>query len=1106
MTSLSHLSYLSLAELAAFCGRSQNSLFPKADRQMPELSWAQERLWFMNQLTPNNPFYNLPFCFEITGPLHRDTLQEALNHIIVRHEPLRSVFPPNSGIKQHIKSHVFLPIPYEDLRYRAQEERQKRRDEVLQREATTPFDLTEGPLLRACLLQLDADVHHFIYSFHHIVFDGWSNDLFFKELTHLYEKIQSGEKPTLSPVERYSDFALWQRQQGGSKAHQDQLTRLKEHIGHVPPLQLPTDYTRPALQSFKGQTYVSYWDREVRDAVERYAQEHAVTPFMIMLAAFQVAMGRYGEMNSFLMGSPSAGRVHPATHNMIGFFLNNLILVGDIRGDISFHTLVQNVRESVLEASEHQNYSFQDLVQSLGGARDLSRNPLYQISFCYQMPPLVDHKMDALIWRPIPLEQSITHMDLEMMAWPDPQGICVCTLFATDLFRKERIEALHAIFKHVLLSGLKTPHIALRHMSLASQEVCETWSRVTGPPPVTGQDLWGVIQGHSRVCPEAIILIEENGEEISWADLMQDADDYARMIYGQCPEWSPVALRLHPSRAYVACILAALRLGRPWIPLDPRRPEEAISEMLDDISPGCLMTTQALWPNRLWSGVTLVVDDYRQYSGTESLPSYCIPHDDACVFIQFTSGSSGRPKAVEISHGGMRNRLTWALSTAPLSQGDRGCLKTSPAFVDAACELLDALAAGLSLVLPSPDTARSPYDLAYVIQRHRVTRLVLTPSFADAVFRAPQACFTTLKILVLGGENVSKDLATRLLACLPHDVYLLNYYGATELTSDAAYHRITREDLKDPSPYIPIGHPLPGTELWLLDDEGHLVAPGMVGNLHASGRHLALGYRNQPDRTAKAYHQWESPSGEKIRLYNTGDRATRRCDGAIICLGRRDRQIKIRGIRIESGEIESRLRAHPDVAEAVLVLHEEEGEHPRLVAHLAKKTPESLGDLGVIRTYLGRFFSSSVVPEFIVVHEHLPMTATGKVDRKRLPQPPSIMPVRPTASGMPMTELEKKVHALWEETLRVQGLGLHDSFFDSGGNSLLLAQLHHRLLETLPYTFPLTDLFQYPTIAALTAHLEETTPAPQTACVAQQRAQARQQALRQRRIVASALS
>nr|WP_298104156.1 condensation domain-containing protein [uncultured Shinella sp.] len=1100
------LSTLSVEALAALVRKgpatetsNEAEDFPRADPLHPELSWAQERLWFLDRLAPSNPFYNLPFCLEIGGPLDAGALEQAFNAIVARHEPLRSIFPHDGAARQRVLDRLEIAVPLIDLRHLGPEAREANVAESIRREVSQPFDLATGPLLRAQILRVEDEKHVLVYGFHHIVFDGWSAGIFNRELIAHYLATTGADMPaTAIPVARYADFARWQSETLSGARLEDEIAFWRTRIEGVPALQLPLDRSRPPVQSFRGKTVLFHLDKATRAAVEELARKHAATPFMVMLAAFQVAMGRYAGMERFLMASSVAGRTHPATQDMIGFFINNLILRSDLSGAPSFQTMIEQTRTEVLEAIAHQDYPFQQLVERIGGARDLSRNPIYQVSFTYQAPPLEDGQAGALDLRAVPISQDATHMDLEILSWPDPDGgICVCTLYADDLFTPETIERLLGAFRHVLEAGLRDPRTPIDRLPLASPEAILAWAHVPGAAAAPRRDLWSEIARQAEMQADEPVLLWEDGREMCWRDLMRESERFAGHILALSPPGTPVAVRLHPDLGYIAAILSALRLSRPWIPIDPRRPAEAVADMLSDAAPGCLITTHALWEEPLWDGPTLRIEDMEGDDAVTPLPAYRVPKDEDCVFIQFTSGSSGRPKAVEVGYGGFMNRLPWALTTGPMSPDDRGCLKTSPAFVDAAGELLDTLAAGLSLVVPHPDTARSPHDLIALIRRMGVTRLMLTPSLADAILKTPDIAHLPLRTLILGGENIRVDVARRILAALPADAHLVNYYGSTEVTSDAASHRILPADLDGDHAFVPVGRPLPGTEIWLLDDKGNPVMPGIAGQVHVAGANLALGYRNRPDLTTEAYRIWQAPDGRTLRLFATGDIATRRADGLLVCLGRRDTQIKIRGIRIEAGEVETRLREYAGVADAALVLHADGDAAPRLVAHV-RRDPQVTLDATALRAHLARFFSQSVLPEFILVHDTLPMTATGKVDRRKLPPPTPQAEATSQNVVQPSSPLQSRLRTLWEEVLGIKGIGINDSFFDLGGNSLLLAELHQRLLATLPQRFPLTDLFQYPTIETLAAHLDRASPTADPGADVSQRADARRQALQRR--------
>lgn len=1049
----------SVAEVAAW---------PVADLQQPRQSWAQQRLWFMAQLAPGNPFFNLCYRLELDGPADADAFARALRRLVERHEPLRCRFPASAPVGTCVVDPgVEDLLSHEDLRCQDATAQEARLAAWAEQERGKGFDLEHGPLLRAHLFSLSDSRHVLFYSLHHIAFDGWSADLFNQELFSLYLEESGVATATLPDIARYTDFA--QSQHDTPVAHvSETLAFWQERLGELAALNLPGDHPRPPVQSFRGAVSRHRLDSMLTRKLGALSASHGVTPFVTLLTAMQVALGRMAGQEQFVMGSVVSGRDHPATESMIGFFINNLLLRGNLAENVPFTQQLGRVRDEFLGAQARQHYPLQQLVQSMSAGADLSRNPLYQVSFTYQPAGLAHGRFGQLSVTGRSIVPETTHMDLEIIAIPDGDELIVAWLYASDLYDAASIERWHLAFTHVLSAAVDAPDTGVHDLPLASDAHSRAWAWVDGGPALAGTDPWPVLQAYAARLPEREVLRYDGGSAYTWAQLITRVEQLAGWIAGHAAPASPVAVRLHPGFDYVAAILAVLRLGRAWAPLDPRRPAPVVADMLTRVGAGCLISERALWDTAQVS-VPLLLTDQDAPAEPASLAAYSAAPEEAIALIQHTSGSEGQPKGVEITYGNLRRRLTWGQLTASMGVDDIACLKTSPAFVDAVGELLDSLLAGMTLIVASPDQARSPSELVQLIRRHGVTRLMLTPSLADAVFALPEAMGLPLRALILGGENVRTSLAQRCLDALPEGATVLNYYGATELTSDGAWHPITRADLSLGTSHVSIGQPLPGTTLWLLDRQGRLAAPGCPGQIHVSGQNLAHGYRHAPELSADTFRNWRTPDGRSVRLYATGDIAVRDGQGRLRCLGRRDHQLKLRGMRVEAGEIETLLRRHPAVRDAIIALWEGDAQQ-RLVAHVLLE-PQGEVDAVALRRHLADALPQALIPSHWSLQREWPVTATGKVDRRRLRFEDLTVAGRENPFVPAATPLQQTIAQAWKDLLGIERVGIHDNFFDMGGNSLLLTQLHRQLSHALQRELPLTFLFQYPNIHALAERL-----------------------------------
>ncbi|WP_374338359.1 amino acid adenylation domain-containing protein [Leeia sp.] len=1042
----------------------QRTPWPSAHPETPERGWAEDRIWFMNQLSPGHAFFNLCHQLTLDGDLNPERLAEAFRLLVARHEPLRAHYPRGlQGHRYQIQPATAFPLPCTDLQQLAPEAQAEACQQALDTELTSGFDLENGPILRAHLLQLGPQRWQLLYSLHHIAFDGWSSELFVKELFQLYG---TGSADKMPVVARYADFTLWQQQHYGGTTLQHSLTQWQAILGEASPLSLPSDHPRSPVQSFRGASLHHWLDAEQTAAVQQLAQAEGVTPFMVLLAAMQLTLGRLAGQDDFIMGSVLSGRDHAATQNMIGLFINPVPLRARLQPDHTFRQLLLQTREAFLASEAHQHVPLQALVQQQDRAPDLSRNPLYQVSFTYQAAGLVQGDWHGLQVRSHPVASTATHMDLEILALPDQERLLVVWQYAADLFSPARIEQWQQAFTHVLQAALDTPDAAQGRLPLAPLASRLAWSRFDGGPALPGLDPWPKLAEHAAQQPDALALFDDHGARWSWQQLMTRAEYRAGQLLQQCPQAQRIAVRLHPGFDYACTILAILRLGLTWLPIDPQRPITAVQDMLQRAEVDLLVSTHSLWPATDATTPSWLLDQHTPVS--QALPPYQAAPGHRVAWVQHTSGSSGQPKAVALSYDNLRHRLAWGQTTAPLHAGAVACLKTSPAFVDAMGELLDSLLAGMSILIPDPDAARSPYQLHTLLQRHQIDRLVLTPTLATALLAQAGTAGLPVRVLVLGGEKVQRDLAQQLLAALPEDSHLLNYYGCTEVSSDAAWSRITTP-LPDEA-ILPAGESVPGCTLWLLDAHGAPVAPGQPGHIHVSGWNLAEGYLNEPELTAAAFHNWTHPDGHVLRLYATGD-IGRRQGQQLSVLGRQDQQIKLRGMRVESGELEVALRSHPAVKDAVIQLQvTPQGDH--LVAHILLRQGQTVR-CADLREHLARQLSASLLPTHWSLSEQWPLTTTGKVDRRQLPQEGLLTSNHDRQHTPPRTDSERALLQLWQTLLGPAPIGIDDNFFEAGGNSLLLAQLHQQVCSRWQCELPLTQLFQQPSIRALATLLDQ---------------------------------
>jgi amino acid adenylation domain-containing protein len=900
----------------------------------PVLSLAQERLWFMDRLAPGSPFYNIPFALRIDGPLDMAALGQAWREVILRHEQLRACFPAGENGQPTV---AFLAPERLNLPVREQtgEKREEELRLALEREAATSLDVARGPLIRACVYRHGATHHTLVFTVHHIIFDGWSLPVFLNDLLAAYAAGRQGRAPEFSPLKTsYFQFAAWHRQLVASLADEESVW-WREHLANLPDLEPPTDFPRPAVQSFAGGGSSLHIDLTARLGIEALAAEAGATPFAAWLTVFCLAVSRICAQDDFAVGSSYAARIHPATENLVGFFVENLCIRTALAAETSLVENISRMQAAVLEAIKHGCLPFQHLAGALGRPRDLSRNLIYQTAFTYQnMPAATEGEVEGLVFSPLAVPVKATHMDLEILAWPSANGLDCQILYATDIFQPESIREFAGLFGELVQAAAR-PESAAQPAGRLGLNVQPSLLRGAPRSHATLQP-W---QRFAELCeknPEATALLAAGpdgleAEPITRNKLCGQAEAIARRLRERgLGRGSLVLLSLEPGPVMLAAMLAVWRMGWAWITVSTKYPAALMRWIRADSGAALVLTEPGLWKgDEADASVIVLPDDSRALAMEEFFgggePQALLGTETACIL--YTSGSTGRPKGVPISHAALSNRLGWMWERYPWQPEEVGCQKTSPVFVDFLWETFGALLGGIPLLCLSSETVTDIPRLVDLLERHKVTRLVLVPSLLTEMHRLPGGLtgrLPALRFLTSSGEALTPGLAVETFKTLP-SVTLLNLYGSTELTADATWHELRRAE----GGPVPVGKPIHNTAAAILDDRGSLLPRGAVGKLYVAGSCLASGYHGAAAAFSEAWLGPGLPPGfmpeawdELVRLsgrarwFSTGDLA--RCDvsGRIYHCGRADRQIKIRGVRIEPEEIQAVLEGHPLVREA----------------------------------------------------------------------------------------------------------------------------------------------------------------------------------------------
>ncbi len=1025
------------------------------------LSFAQQRLWFLTRLEPASPWYNMPIAVRFEGPLDPILLERAAGEILRRHESLRTTFglsgsEPVQVVSRPWPFHLEVtgieesPEPFAEARQRVMEE------------AASPFDLQLGPLWRLRALRLAPEDHVVMLTMHHIVSDGWSIGIFLSELTALYGAFARGEEPALPPLPvQYPDFAVWQRDWLSGDVLKAQLGYWRERLGGtLPVLELPLDRPRPPLQTFRGARLPLALPADLAERLRTLSRGRGATLFMVLLAAFKILLRRYTGQEDLLVGVPIAGRNRSEIEGLIGFFVNTLVLRTDLSGDPRFEELLDRVRETTVGAYAHQDLPFERLVEELRPRRDLARSPLFQVMIGLENNPAaavtaVTDSPGGLALTPLEADSGASRFEWTLFLSETPGGGIGGSLeYNTDLFDEATVRRMVGHFENLLAAADSGERISeLRLLSPEEEEqLLVGWNR-TEHGYALDRPVHELIAERRSEAP----AVTFEGETLSYAELDRRANHLAWRLrdLGVGPE-VPVGIYLERSLDLPVALLAVWKAGGAYVPLDPAYPRERLAYMLEDSGAPVVLTESSLLPTVPESTALTVCVEAGERAEGPGVPT----HPESLAYILYTSGSTGRPKGVQIPHGALVNFLESMRERPGLGASDRLLAVTSLSFDIAGLELYLPLLAGAEVEIAGRALAADgPRLLSRLAE---ATVLQATPSTWRLLLSAGWQGGSNLKALC-GGEALPPKLAGEIAARAGS---LWNMYGPTETTIWSATRLVESELGEGP---VPLGKPIANTTIYVVDPHLRPVPAGVPGELLIGGAGLARGYFGRPDLTAERFVP--NPfAADGTRLYRTGDLARWLATGELEFLGRLDHQVKVRGYRIELGEIEAALEQHPAIRAAVVTVREDAPGDLRITAYVVGPAPA-----GELRRHLRAKLPEYMVPSAFVTLPKLPLLPNGKVDRKALPTPEAERPSLSSPFLAPKSRLEGTISEAWRGVLGVERVGVHDNFFDLGGHSLLMAQVHQKLLESLPDDLgprlTMLELFQYPTVAALARHL-----------------------------------
>ena len=1026
------------------------------------LSFAQQRLFFLDKVVPRKSAYNIPIAVRIKGALDVEALLRSLHEIVRRHESLRTTFPVVDGAPvQQIADQPFVAPLMIDLQEFPDEEREARLRQITTDEARLHFELKRGPLLRTTLVQLGRDEHVLVVNMHHIVSDGWSIGILVHELATLYEAFVSGRESPLAelPVQ-YADFALWQREWLRGLNLEAQLDYWKQKLSGVPVLQLPTDRPRPPAQTFRGGEYAAAFQPSLAQALNELSRREGVTLFMTLLAAFNVLLARYAGQTDIVVGTPIAGRTRAELEGLIGFFVNTLVLRTDLSGNPGFRALLGRVKETALGAFAHQDVPFEKLVEELQLPRDQSRPPLFQVMFALQNVPRPEADISSgLSLSAVEIDGGAAKFDLTLAVQETGDGLSAAFEYNTDLFDAATIGRMMRHLEILLAGIVANPDERINELAiLTAEEQRQTQSsqpssHVTGA--FTETCVQQLFEAQVERTPEAVALVAGD-ERLTYAELNERANVLARRLrsLGVGPE-ARVALFLPRAAEMLVAVLAVLKAGGAYLPLDPAYPSARVAFMLEDAGARLLLTTAAL-RDRLPAHEAQVwlLDTERaprDSAGRQNPTSRVGPANLA--YCLYTSGSTGQPKAVGITHASAVALLRWAGEQFTPAELAGVLASTSLSFDLSVFELFAPLSCGGKVVL-----VENALALPNVAAADEVTLVNTVPSAMTELLRI-NGLPASVRTVNLAGEALKLSLVRQLYQ--QEGVRrVLNLYGPTEDTTYSTAAEIAPGERREPT----IGRPITGTEVYLLDEGLRLVPPGATGELYIGGAGLARGYLKRPDLTAERFIPHPFSAAPGARLYRTGDVGRQLATGEIEYLGRRDQQVKLRGYRIELGEIEAVLSQHSEISAAVVVAREDVPGDKRLVAYLVAANGTAPA-AEALRGYLKTKLPDYMIPAAFVPLAELPLTPNGKVDRRALPAPGALRAEADSSNFVaPRNEQELQLARLWEEVLNVEHVSVRDNFFDLGGHSLLAVKLFSLIEQATGSTLPMTSLFDGATV------------------------------------------
>ena len=1040
----------------------------KGDGPFP-LSALQEQLWYLNQLAPESPVYNVVDLIHLGATYNSEALGKLMRELVRRHETLRTAFSYTSGHPmQVVLPTAEIELSEVDLTALPETEKEREWARVLHEQTRKPFDLSRAPLIRGTIIHRSAKEHKLLVVIHHIIADEWAMGILHREITRLYEDFSRGRSPSLIelPVQ-YADFTCWQRDWLQGEVLEKQLAYWREELAGAPPLlELPWDKPRPAIQSFRGASEFFQLPLKVLEQLKSLGRQEQATLFMTLAASFMALLHRYTGQDDVLVGTPISLRTHSETENLIGYFLNAVILRAQFKDDLSSRTLLQQVRERALGAFAHSDLPFNRLVAELAPERDLSQTPLFQVLFILHDPDGISEVSNSAGTHL--LETGTSKFDLTLSVSETKNGLDASIEYSTDLFEPETIRKIGKHLETLLEAIGSNPDESVSKLAVLSNterhQLLHEWNNTATEYP-KDVPLAQLVEQQVERTPSAVAVVYGK-QRLTYRELNKRANQLAHELLklGVGPD-HVVGLFVERSTDLIVVMLAIVKTGAAYLPLDPLFPAERLGYMLKDSGARLLVTQRSLHGDLPeFAGTIVQLDDECWQANPQENPKVVVEPEHLAYLI-YTSGSTGRPKGVQVPRGALTNLLWSMREWLQLSELDRLLAVTTISFDIATADVWLPLLVGAQTVIADREEASDGSALRDLLERHDITFLQATPVTWRLLFDAGWHGKANLQA-VCTGEAMPPEVAKQLAPVVKR---VWNLYGPTETTIWSTGYKVT--DAQKP---ILIGRPVANTQCYILDGRGQPVPVGVTGELYIGGDGLARGYLNRPELTAEKFVA-DPFRGGAARMYRTGDLARYRVDGNIECLGRVDHQVKIRGYRIELGEIEAVLKGQPEIKQAVVIVREDTRGDKRLVAYYTD-SPIGETEKGTIgaeqfRSHLSASLPEYMIPAAYVRLDDMPLTPNGKLDRKALPAPETAS-YSTRGYEPPQGEMEMKLAAIWADVLKLDRVGRHDNFFDLGGHSLMAVQVVTRLRQALSVEMTIRDLFAHPELAEMARAIE----------------------------------